>query len=621
MGFRQRIWPREAAPSPLDLSLTERLKKLSELAQEQQASKAMASPAGRAETAPAPAAASDTATTEVQESGAETVPADAVQPSEHEESAPAEAAAADPGSAAEEEAIPAEDNPEIPAQAETTPVAALPEPAVEVATEVENGTPQEEVSVAQTTPEPEAIESCTAGEASDSAPEKQENGDHAKETGQIQDPSTESRQDAAAVAPDPPSATPAPPSPEKFEAPANAIEPTGESVLASIRQELAELRSARQEFEIEIRDRLDVAIAEYERRLTSEALAMEASGQFEGKTKQATDKIFREVKEQARGMLNAVGNELRTFRDQFGKEVQDRAVMLDEATRRAMRIKEKLDETLPVAEEVLHSLPLAGQEAATQVQAAAAAIADQLNGSHQALSLEIENQRSCFKTLLQDCHQDEMRLREEIEKFRTEIAAASELPARLAEESMERLRAGADEVDARLRTGLESLAGQIEHRLLSPEVVEKATTQIETAAQQQVLEPALECIWNASVEADSAAECLNRASQDVMGRLGAARQQIEARLDALMGEQQVVLESSLKGLHRRAADELGNVVERVVEQSTQQLDVRLHALFDDLLNSTNEHIDGVARTTLSNLHDGLKGIFEPESVEETAICR
>lgn len=438
-----------------------------------------------------------------------------------------------------------------------------------------------------------------------SKPEKPANGD-SPEANRVADSS------AGTQPPEPSAESPA----EPVAAAVDGGGPTAENALVSVQQALAELQTARQQFESEIRDRLDGAIADYQQRLATDTLAGDAAGQFEEKTKQATDKIFHEVKAQAWTMLNAVAGELRAFRDQFGQEVREHSGQIEEATRQAMQVRDNLNEALPLAREILQSLPQAGQEAAEQVRAASSAAVDEMQSSHQSLSAEIENQKNALKSLLQGCHEDEARLKEEIEKFRAEVGAAGEAQERTAGESLERLRSGAQETDTRLRSGLEELAGQIEQHLLSAELVDKATAQIETAAQQNVVEPALERIQNACSQADNLTESINRTSQGVIDRLGSARQQIESRLDALITEQRAVLESSMNGLHRKAAEELGNVVERAVAQSSQQLDDRLRSLFDNLLSSTSEQINGATRATLDTLHDGLKDVFEPETEKE-----
>jgi hypothetical protein len=626
MGFVQRIWPREPAPAPLSLSLTERLKQLSEQAQHEEPTNEAAAPAGPDNSVPAPAAAQDPAVTAEMGSAAEAGLAVEAQRDEQEQSAPVEATAADPGSAAVEEEVLEQSHTET-SEAEASPVAAEQEPAIEASTEPENVSLKQEVTVPEsapdTEPEPVKAESYTGTgffrpPTCNCEPENQGNGDLANGNGHVSEKPQEIGQESVSLAPTPASLESVMPLLEQFKAAVDRVEARGESTLVSVQQALAELQTAKQEFEIEIRDRLDVAIAEYERRLTSQAFVEDTAGQFEERTKQATSKIFHEVKEQAWVMLNAVGSELRTFRDQFGKEIQNRAILLEEATQQAMEVKEQLEETLPVAKDILHSLPLAGEEAVARVQATSEAITGQLHSAREALSAEIENQKNALKALLRDCHQDEMRLKEEIEKFQTEAGAAYDLLYRRADESLERVSAGAEETGSRVRAGIENLAGEIEQRLLSGDVMVRAAAQIERAA-QEVVEPALERIRDAGAQADTAAGTLTRTSEEVVGRLGTARQEIESRLNGLMGEQQALLESSIYGFHRKAAEELGNVVDRIVAQSTQQLDERLHSLFDDLLTSTSEQINRAARSTLDGLHDGLKGVFEPEGVEAEGV--
>jgi hypothetical protein len=615
MGIVNRFWSRETAPPSLDLSLAERLKQLSGRPHPERPAKETD---GSAESANA-AEAQNAKVTEAAEAAA--VAAGDAQPDGQKTSAPAEASSTDRGSKAGAKAVQPESRSEIPAN-EVVPVTADELVAEESIMESENG-PRKDFAGAPAMPQGRVNTESDTGRKFfraprwGSKPQNMGNADQAKGNGHVQEPAKEFRQESAPVAPASLSHESILPLVEQFKTPVDQAEARGESTVASVRQALAELQTAKQEFETEIRDRLDVAIAEYERRLTSEALVNEAAGQFEQRTKQATDKIFREVKDQAWVMLNAVGSELRAFREQFGKDIQDRAGLLDDATQQAMQVKEKLEETIPVARDILKSLPLAGEEAAARVQAASATIAEFLHSSRESLSQQMENHKNAFKALLQECRQEEMRLKEEIEKFRVETGSACDVLGRLADESLDRLNAGTQEAQARIRTDVENLAGEIEKRLLSADLVDKATAQIETAV-QAVVDPALERIRQAGNEADTVAGNLTRAGQEVTGKLGAARQEIESKLDSLMSEQQSALESSMNGFHRKAAEELGSVVERVVAQSSQQLDERLHSLFEDLLASTSDHINGVTRSTLSTLHDGLKDIFVPEHEEAVA---
>ena len=216
--------------------------------------------------------------------------------------------------------------------------------------------------------------------------------------------------------------------------------------------------------------------------------------------------------------------------------------------------------------------------------------------------------------LLQECRQDEMNLKEAIEKFRGEAGAACDILNRMADQSIERLNAGAEEATTRTRTGIENLAAEMEQRILSGGLVERATGQIERAT-REVVDPAIERIRNASVEADSVSNSLVQTGQQVVGRLEVARQGIEARLDTLLNEQQSLLEASMGGFQRKATEELGNLVERVVAQSSQQLNDRLRGLCQDLLVTTSKQINGAARATLGTLQQGLKEVFEPETAE------
>jgi hypothetical protein len=624
MGIVQRIWPRDPVPSALDLSLAERLKELSKQAQSEPAAKEVSAPPAPAEAAPAPAAGQDTDATAVAETNSEADAGTATktQAGEQETGTPSEAAAAEPGSAAVEEAVAEESHSEIPATEETTPVAAEQEPLVQIAVNPENMPRDEQVSPPATAPEPARDESGTGRgffrpPTGETKPEEHGNGDHSQEICQSVEESEETLTEGVPLAPASPAGEAGEALLEQLQAAVDRAEAAGSDTLLSVQKALAELQDTRQKFEAEIRDRLDAAVAEYQRRLSSEALANDAAGQFEEKTRRTTEKIFREVKEQSWVMLNAVSGELRSFRDQFGKDVQERVDLLDQTTKQALQVKTGLEEAIPEARDVLQSLPAAGQEATARLQAASAALAEQLQSSRETLSQEIAAQKEALKALLHDCHEDELRLKEEIEKFRTEAGAACDLLGRKADESIERLNAGVDEAGTRAGAGLERVAAEIEQRMLSGDLIENAMGQIEQAAHEFV-EPALNRIRNASAEADSVADSLNRSGQDVVDRLGTARQEIETRLGSLMGEQCSMLESSVNRFHHKAAEELGNVVERVVAQSSQQLDERLRALFDDLISSTSEQINSTARATLGSLHDGLKGVFEPEDAAREA---
>jgi hypothetical protein len=399
---------------------------------------------------------------------------------------------------------------------------------------------------------------------------------------------------------------------EQIKEAVDRAEKNGEAALSSVRDGLADLQSARQKFEAEIQQRIEAALAQSERQVSSPALPENFAEQLEQQTRQAADHILREVQGQARVMLNAVAGELRSFRDEFGKEIQERAGTFDRVAQQALEWKEKLDEALPRAEEVLRSLAVARQELSGQVASASEAVAGQLQSSREALLLEIETHTATLRELVDERHQSEVRLREEIDKFQREAAAACDVVSHLADHSLERLNAEIEQATGRVRAGMQDLATEVEHRILSGGLVEKATDRIEKAA-QVVVDPAVERIRNAGAEAETVADSLDRAGREVVGRMGAVRQEIEERLDTLMGEQQGLLEASMAGFHRKAAEELGNLVERVVAQSSQQLDERLQSVCQDLLAATSKQINGAARSTLSTLHQGLKEVFEPEN--------
>jgi hypothetical protein len=394
-------------------------------------------------------------------------------------------------------------------------------------------------------------------------------------------------------------------------------EPDSEGSSVSVQRAVAELQTARQQFEAELRARLDGALAEFERRLPAPLPVGEVTAQLEEKAKIAADKISREVQGQAWVMLNAVANELRSFRDQFGKEIQERVGLLDQATRQALQLKEKFEETLPKAEDLLRALSASGQEASAQLQAASASLAEQLQVAREELSRETEARAEMLRTLAHDCHLEEQRLGEQVEKLRREAEAAGDVLGRIADQSIERLNTGADEAEARIRNGLEKLAAEVERRILSGGLVEKATGQIERAA-AQVVEPSVERILQAGAQADSSVESLNRTSRELVSRLEAARQEIELRLDGLVNAQQNLLGATISGFQRKATEELGNLVERVVAESSEQLNERLHTLFQDLLATGSQQINSAARTTLNTLHQGLKDVFEAPASNEVA---
>jgi len=619
MDIVNRFWPRETGSSDLDLSLSERLKQISGGLQPVQPENGDGKPGQKVETARPAGAAQDAPVTAAASADSPAPVASAGTPAalDHPESPAEEAIAAHSTDSAAREALQPESGSEIPAAEEPVFVAAGQPPAVATAAGHES-TAQEIVVSAPAAP-PDAANAPAPWDMGrgvfrapkwDSKPAAQ-SGDRVSEIREIKPPSPSILQER--------SFKPAPQELgqqflEQFQAAVERAETTGENTLASVRQALAELQSAKQDFEVELRERLDGALAEYEKRLSSQDLLGDAAGQLEERTRQAADNIFREVQGQAWVMLNAVAGELRSFRDQFGKEIQERVGVLDKATQHALQLKEELAGALPQAEDILRSLTVAGQEAFTQVHAASAAVAEQMRSSREALAQEMESQRESLKALVQECRQDEMNLKEAIEKFRGEAGAASEILNRMADQSIERLNAGAEEATAHARAGIENLAAEMEQRILSGGLVEKATDQIERAA-KEVVDPAIERIRNASAAADSVSNSLVQTGQQVVGRLGAARQEIETRLDTLLNEQQSMVEASMGGFQRKATEELGNLVERVVAQSSQQLNDRLQGLCQDLLVTTSKQINGAARSTLSTLHHGLKDVFEPEAAE------
>lgn len=370
------------------------------------------------------------------------------------------------------------------------------------------------------------------------------------------------------------------------------VEENGKEILSSVQQALADLQIARQEFEVEIRDRLESAISEHERQTSSPTPAREAREQLERATQDATRKIFLEAREQAQSVLGAVNAELRTFREQFGKQIDERVSLCDRVTQQALEVNRRVEDTLPQAREVLRSLPLATEEATAQVQAV-------LADSRMAFSEEIESQKKTLQILVQDCRQGELRLKERIEKFEKESGAACDLLGRIAEECFGRLQARADEIDAQVRAGAENLAIEIEQRILSGGLIETV----------------LERIRNAGAKKESAAKPIDRSVHEVVGRLNTTERQIASRLPAPTRGKQRLPEPSMRAFNHNAAVELGNLIERVVAQSSQQLDARLHSLSNGSLTSANDPINRKAHSTLGTVHEGMKGGFEPSATQ------
>ncbi len=373
--------------------------------------------------------------------------------------------------------------------------------------------------------------------------------------------------------------------------------------------------SVHRQFEDDLRTRLDGALAEFERRMSSQTLVEDVVGQLEQRIRKGANSIFGEVQGQAWMMHNAVAGELRAFRDQFNSEIQERVALLDRSAQQALRMKESLEQALPKAEEAIRSLSLSGQEATVRLQAASDAFAERLSASRQELTREVESQKAALEALARDLRDDRAHLKEELESFQREAAAACEVLTRTAEKALERFNAEVSQVHERNQEELEKLAVEVEQRILSGGIVERATEQLSRATQEMV-EPALDRIRAASQQADSAVETLGLTGRRVSGNLERARQEIESRLGSLLGEQLNVLESTMSGFQQKAAEDLGDLVERVVSQSTRQLDERLHGLVQDLFTTTNNQINGAARATLTTLHDGLKEVFEQESVNE-----
>lgn len=343
----------------------------------------------------------------------------------------------------------------------------------------------------------------------------------------------------------------------------------------------------------------------------SPTLVGETGEQLERAIQEAAQKVFFEAREQTWSVLGAVNAELRTFREQFGKEIEERISLCDRVTQQALEVQRRVEDTLPRASEVLRSLPLAGEEATAQVQAAVMASTDQLQDSREALSEEFESQKKTLQALAQDCLQKELRLKERTEKFERESAAACDLLGRIAEECFDRLQARANEIDARGRAVAEKLEIEIEQRILSGRLIERATAQIEKAA-QAVVKPAPERIWNAGAKAESVAD---RGVHEVVGRVDTAEPPIAWRLATVMGEKQGLRESSMRGFHHNATVELGNLIDRVVAQSSQRLDERLHSLSKGIFNSADDQVKGMARSTLGTVHEGLEGAFEPSTTQ------
>lgn len=484
------------------------------------------------------------------------------------------------------------------------------------------------------------------------------------------------------------SSSPAPKGPgrqfvDRFHAAVDRAGGSGGKGTAPIWEPPSGLQSIQKQFEDDFQKRMDGALAEFERRLSSQALVDDVAGQIEQRIRLVADGIFKEVKGQAWTMHSAVAGELRSFRDQFGKEIEERVGMLDRAAQQALQLKEKLETTLPKAEGALQSLSASGQEASAKLQGVSKESEERLRLFQQDVLQEIDSQKEALQTLAQTLRQDGLQLQEQMERFRAEAGGAGEVLGRTTDESLEKLNAAAgeasarfrqdvseeidsqkealqtlaqglrqegqqlqeqmekfraeaggafealgratdqsleklntaaDEASARAREGIENLEAEVERRVLSGGLVEKATERLGKAT-QELVEPSLERIRMASQEADSAAESLAGTGQRVAEQVEEARKQIEARLDSLLVEQLSQVEGAMSGFQRTASEELGSVVERVVAQSTIELDERLHGLFQDLFVTTSKQINTAARATLSNMQEGLKEAFNPPAAD------
>lgn len=626
MDRKYRLWSREPEAPATDLSLTQRLNQLAQGNRDTQNASGAAEPEKPAQTASAPVGSNASASVPAAGANAQASSAPA------EAAAPEKPAAGRAETTVREASVPANGS-ALRAIVETSVAVAEAEDEPEdfagnIGAEPQSGERQGPANSADKTPEaaPRAAEIHKSlfrlprwGTMLDE-PESVARVADAQSAETPKEANEAPQQAAVSAAPSPAAVEPVVEQAEPVAEPAAEVKPTEPvkpaepapvSASPSPEQALGELQIVWDQFEAEMRTRLDDALAEMEQRMPAPVPVEEVTARLEQKAKVAADNISREVQGQARVMLDAVANELRGFRDQFGRDVQDRVRMLDRATMQALQMKEKLEDVLPKAEELLRAMASSQQEGTARLREATALVEEQLRLSREELASFTKVEGETLKALAVDCRQDEQRLKEEVDRFHREAEAAGDIFVRVADQSLERLNTGAEEAETRVRLGLEKVATEVESRILSGGLVEKATDQIEEAA-QQVIEPMIDRVRNAGAEANSSADSLNRVSNDVLGRLDAARRQVESRLDELMTEQQAVLEAGMAGFQRKATEELGSLVERVVAESSEQLNDRLHALFQDLLISTSQQINTATRSTLNTLHDGLKEVFEPQ---------
>jgi hypothetical protein len=397
---------------------------------------------------------------------------------------------------------------------------------------------------------------------------------------------------------------------ERVDASDHGAEASGQASAAPAGEMPPDFRNVSREFEADLQSRFNQALADLERRIASEALVEEVAGPLEERIRVAANGIFKEAQNQTWMMHNAVAGELHTFRDQFAKEIQERSGLLDRATRQALELKESLEESLRKGEEALRSLSIAGKETTSQFQTASDVFDNHLRESREALSREISAHRDALEKLRQSVRQDELQLKEEVEKFRSDATAACELVARRTDESLDRLNSTAADVHTKTHDGLERLRADTERRFQSAGLVEKATEHLADAT-QQIVEPSLERIRKAAQDADSSMSALANHEIQILRQLDAARDEIDSRLQSLLGNQLQLLDATMAGFQSKASEELGKFVERIVAQSSEQLGERLHGMFQDLLTTSSREINGAARTTLSTLHSGLRDIFDP----------
>jgi hypothetical protein len=323
------------------------------------------------------------------------------------------------------------------------------------------------------------------------------------------------------------------------------------SITRATDQALEQLRSAEQQIEAELRNR----VQEYERTLEAAALAITERGtESEKPLEEAANRFRTEAREWFEGARRELRDQLEASRTSLEAE-----------------LKRNYQDLIETARQKIESMAQASLEAGAQSSSSIAADREQIT----------------------------QWLKEQDEASRRQTESGARDLAAAIEQALGRLHEAEEEIKGTLRTNVE------EYRQASAQ----SSSSI-AAEREQITQWVKEQAEASRRQSESGARELAAAVEQAMGRLRDAEQKMEGAFRSQVDEYRRAVETAAAELERKgitqakfqnAALELQQATEKILERSTKRIDERAQqavSTLGDKLAAAQQSLDGAARASL-----------------------